>query len=151
MIWVRIGPPHLFECRKRWLNGMVLQMRPEKNEVPCLNRCGLIKIPRYSKVLRSKHRPKFWSPLPAMVTSPYEWKILEQDVKLCIINQWKSTGNDKVKIVWYTFRKVKFKLDSYYLLLIVRDKKNTQLDSHTTRKSTTNWSQYCCHHYNLWT
>jgi hypothetical protein len=36
--------------------------------------------------LSAEHRPKFCSPSPAMVTSPYEWKILKRDVKQ-IINQ----------------------------------------------------------------
>jgi hypothetical protein len=44
-------------------------------------RCGTIKIPPCSKALSADHKPKFCSPSPAMVTSPYKWKILERDVK----------------------------------------------------------------------
>jgi hypothetical protein len=39
-----------------------------KTEIPCHSRCGTIKI----KALSAEHRSKFCSPLPAMVTSPYE-------------------------------------------------------------------------------
>jgi hypothetical protein len=62
-------------------------MRPEKTEAPYHSRCGTIKIPAYSKALSAEHRPRFCSPSPVMVTSPYEWKILEWDVKQKIINQ----------------------------------------------------------------
>jgi hypothetical protein len=37
--------------------------------------------------LSAQHRPKFCSPSMAIVTSPYEWKILEWDVKQYIIDQ----------------------------------------------------------------
>jgi hypothetical protein len=30
-----------------------------KNEAPCHNRCGTIKIPPCSKALSAEHRPKF--------------------------------------------------------------------------------------------
>jgi hypothetical protein len=54
---VRIGSPHPLGCRKRRLNGAVLQMRPGKP----------IKIPPCSKALIAEHRPKFCSPSPVMV------------------------------------------------------------------------------------
>jgi hypothetical protein len=34
-IRVRIGPPHPLVCRKRWLNGVVLRMRPENRLFTC--------------------------------------------------------------------------------------------------------------------
>jgi hypothetical protein len=34
-------------------------------------RCGIIKIPPYSKALSAENRFKFYSPSPLMVTSPY--------------------------------------------------------------------------------
>jgi hypothetical protein len=43
-----------------------------KTEVPCHSRCGTIKIPSCSKTLSAEHRPKFCSPSPAMVASPYK-------------------------------------------------------------------------------
>jgi hypothetical protein len=46
-----------------------------------------MKIPPCLKALSAEHRPKFCSPSPAMVTSPYKCKILERDVKPEIINQ----------------------------------------------------------------
>jgi hypothetical protein len=45
------------------------------------------KDPFLLKGLSAEHRPKFCSPSPAMVKSPYKWTILERDVKLYIINQ----------------------------------------------------------------
>jgi hypothetical protein len=50
------------------------------------NRCGTLKIPPCSKALSTEHRPKFYSPPPAMVKSQYKWNNLEQDVKPSIIN-----------------------------------------------------------------
>jgi hypothetical protein len=47
-----------------------------KTEVPCHSRCGTIKIPPCLKALSAEHRPKFCSPSPAMVKSPYKWTIL---------------------------------------------------------------------------
>jgi hypothetical protein len=73
-IRVRIDPPHPLVCRKRRLNG-----RTFRTEVPCHSRCGTIKITPCSKALSAEHRPKFCSPSPAMVTSPYKWNILERD------------------------------------------------------------------------
>jgi hypothetical protein len=32
-------------------------MKPKKNEVSCDNRCGMIKIPPYSKALNAEQRP----------------------------------------------------------------------------------------------
>jgi hypothetical protein len=52
-----------------------------KTEAPCHSRCGMIKIPPCSNALSAKHRPKFCSSSPVMVTSPYKWNILERDVK----------------------------------------------------------------------
>jgi hypothetical protein len=46
-----------------------------KAEGPCHSRCSTIKIPPCSKTLNSEHRPKHCCPSPAMVTSPYKWKI----------------------------------------------------------------------------
>jgi hypothetical protein len=70
-IRVGIDPPHPFVCRKRRLNGRpVLRMRPEKPR-PRVSRCGTIKIPPCSKALSAEHSPKFCSPSPPMVTSPY--------------------------------------------------------------------------------
>jgi hypothetical protein len=66
-IRVRIDPPHPLMCRKRRLNGAVLRMRPEKPRPR-----GTIKIPPCSKALSAEHRPKFRSPSPAMLTSPYK-------------------------------------------------------------------------------
>jgi hypothetical protein len=43
-----------------------------KTEVPCHSRCCTIKIPPCSKALSAEHRPKFCSPSPAMVTTPYK-------------------------------------------------------------------------------
>jgi hypothetical protein len=43
-----------------------------KIEAPCHSRCDMIKIPPCSKALSAEHRPKFCSPSPAMVTSPYK-------------------------------------------------------------------------------
>jgi hypothetical protein len=43
-----------------------------KTEVLCHSRCGTIKIPLCSKALSAEHRPKFCSPSPAVVTSPYK-------------------------------------------------------------------------------
>jgi hypothetical protein len=39
---------------------------------PCNIRGGTIKIPPCSKAQNAEHRPKFCSPTPAMVTSPYK-------------------------------------------------------------------------------
>jgi hypothetical protein len=52
----------------------------------CHNRCGTIKIPPCSMALSAEHRPKFCSPSPVMVMSPYKWNTLERDVKQEIIN-----------------------------------------------------------------
>jgi hypothetical protein len=38
----------------------------------CQSRCDTIKIPPTSKALNAEHRPKFYSPISAVVTSPYE-------------------------------------------------------------------------------
>jgi hypothetical protein len=46
-------------CKTR-LNWAVLHMRH--------SRCGTIKVPPWLKALNAEHRPKFCSPLPAMVT-----------------------------------------------------------------------------------
>jgi hypothetical protein len=51
-----------------------------KTEVLFHNRFGTIKIPPCSKALSAKNRPKFYSPSPAMVTSPYKWNNLKRDV-----------------------------------------------------------------------
>jgi hypothetical protein len=71
-IRVRIGPQHPLVCRKRRLNRAVLRMRPEKPRSRVTARCGTIKIPPCSKALSAEHKPKFCSPSPAMVTSPYK-------------------------------------------------------------------------------
>jgi hypothetical protein len=69
--------------RKKRLAGVVLRMRSEKQKSRH-KRCGTIKIPPCSKALSAEHRPKFCSPSLVFVmwlTSPYELKILERDVK----------------------------------------------------------------------
>jgi hypothetical protein len=58
-----------------------------KNEVPCHSRCGTIKIYSCSNALSTEHRLNLCSHSSEMVTSPYKWKILEQNVKPWIINQ----------------------------------------------------------------
>jgi hypothetical protein len=70
-IRVRIDPQHPLVCIKRQLKGEVLQMRPEqpRSHVTALSRCGTIKIPPCSKALSTKHRLKFCSPSPVVVTS----------------------------------------------------------------------------------
>jgi hypothetical protein len=80
-IRVRIDPPHPLVCRKKRLNRGGLSDETEKTEAPSHSRCGTIKIPPCSKALSAEHKPKFCSPSPAMVTSPYKCKILERDVK----------------------------------------------------------------------
>jgi hypothetical protein len=77
---VIIDPPHPLVCRKRRLNGAVLWMRPGKTETPCHICCDTTKIPPCLKVQNSEHRHKFCSPSSVMVTSPYKWKNIEQDV-----------------------------------------------------------------------
>jgi hypothetical protein len=62
-----VGPSNLDESRKA--KGPVSQQLWHD------------KIPSCSKALSAEHRPKFWSPSPAMMTSPHKWKNLEQDVK----------------------------------------------------------------------
>jgi hypothetical protein len=71
-IQVRIGPPHPHACHMRRLNGGGPSDETVKTEVLCHSRCGTIKIPPCSKALSAEHRPKFCSPTPAMVTSPYK-------------------------------------------------------------------------------
>jgi hypothetical protein len=68
-------------CRKRRLNGAVLRMRPEKPKSRVTAGVASIKIPPCSMAMTAKHRPKFYSPSPAMVTSPNKWNILERCVK----------------------------------------------------------------------
>jgi hypothetical protein len=104
-IWVRIGSQHLPACHKgrlngeqwssrvrintrlplvcckRWLNGARSFRWDRKPEAPCYSRCNTIKIPSCSKALSAEHRPKSCSSSPVLVTSPYQWKILEWDVK----------------------------------------------------------------------
>jgi hypothetical protein len=53
-IRARIDSPHPFVCRKRPLNGVVLQMW-RKTYAPCHSRCGTIKIPPCSKALSAEH------------------------------------------------------------------------------------------------
>jgi hypothetical protein len=53
-----------------------------KAEVPCHSRCGTIKIPPCSKALSAELRPKFCSPSPAMVASPYMGKKLSVNQSL---------------------------------------------------------------------
>jgi hypothetical protein len=86
-IWVRLDPSHPLVCRKRRLNGAVLRVRLEKNEVPFHSRCDKIEILPCSKALSAEHRPTSCSPTPAMVTSPYKWKILAQTVTPYVTNQ----------------------------------------------------------------
>jgi Fe-S-cluster containining protein len=65
-IQARIDLPRPLVCRKRPSD------ETGKTEAPCHSRCGTIKIPPCSRALSAKHRPKFCSPSPAMVTSPYK-------------------------------------------------------------------------------
>jgi hypothetical protein len=79
-IWVRIGPPHPCICCKRWLNGEV-RNETHKNRGPVSQQVWHKKDPSpISKALSAEHRPKFYSPSPVMVTSPYEWNF-ELDIK----------------------------------------------------------------------
>jgi hypothetical protein len=55
-----------------------------KTEVTCHCRCGTMKIPPCSKALSAEHRTKFCRPSPAMVTSPYKWKILDCQCNIVI-------------------------------------------------------------------
>jgi hypothetical protein len=87
----RIDPPHPLVCRKRRLNGAVLRIRAEKTKAPYHSRYGTIKIPPCSKTLSAEHRPKFCSPSPVMVTSPYKWKILERDESIWRSRKYKSS------------------------------------------------------------
>jgi hypothetical protein len=81
-IRVRIDAPHTHPCvsyeATEW-GGPADETG--KTEAPCHSRCGTIEIPPCSKALIAEQRPKFCSPSPVMVTSPYRWNILEQDVK----------------------------------------------------------------------
>jgi hypothetical protein len=43
-----------------------------KSEAPCHSRCGTVNIPPCSKTLSAEHRPRFCSPSPIKVTSPYK-------------------------------------------------------------------------------
>jgi hypothetical protein len=95
---IRINQTRPFMCRERRLNWAVPN-ETGKTEVPCHNSCGTIKILPCSKVLSAEHRPKFWSPSPAMVTSPYKWQILERDVKPSIINQAITYGFFGVSVI----------------------------------------------------
>jgi hypothetical protein len=80
-IRVRIDPPHPLVCRKRRLNGAILQMRPEKRG-PVSQQVWHDKDPSLLKGhLSAEQRPKFCSPSPVQVTSPFKWNILERDVK----------------------------------------------------------------------
>ena len=65
--------PHPLVCHNRRLNGTVLCMRLKKknSEALCYRRLGKIKIPPCSKALCTEHRPKFCSPSPVMVMTPY--------------------------------------------------------------------------------
>jgi hypothetical protein len=55
-----VDPPHPLVCCKTELGGP--SDGTGKTEVPCLKRCGTIKIPPSSKALSAEHRPKFLQP-----------------------------------------------------------------------------------------
>jgi hypothetical protein len=76
----RVGPPHPHVCCKRRLNEVTHPVRPEK-PVSCHRSFGTINITFCSSALSVEHRPTFCSSSPAMVISPYKWKILDRDVK----------------------------------------------------------------------
>jgi hypothetical protein len=42
-----------------------------RTEAPCHSRCVMIKIPPCSKVLSTEHSPRFCSPSPVIMMSPY--------------------------------------------------------------------------------
>jgi hypothetical protein len=94
-IQVRIDPPHPLVCRKRRLNGVVFRMRPEK-----MSRCVTVKMPPCSKTLSAEHRPKFCSPSPVMVTSPYKWNILERKVQSFIPKYFKSKSTPGISYIY---------------------------------------------------
>jgi hypothetical protein len=71
-IRVIIGLPYHLVSRKRRLNGGDPSDETRKTKDPCLSKGGTIKIPLCSKVLSAEHRPKFCTPSPVMVTSPYQ-------------------------------------------------------------------------------
>ena len=50
-------------------------------DTPFHRRCGTLKNPHWSMVMMTEHRSKICSTSPAMVTSRYEWTILERDQK----------------------------------------------------------------------
>jgi hypothetical protein len=87
-IWVRIYPPHPLVCRKRRMNGARSFGWDRKNRGSVSQKVWHDKDPSLLKGHeRRTYLPKFCSPSPVMVTSPYKWKILERDVKPPIINQ----------------------------------------------------------------
>jgi hypothetical protein len=95
-IQVKIDPPHP-------LGGPLDETG--KTKAPCHSRCGTIKIPPCSKAPSAKHRPKFDSPSPVMLTSPCKWKILERDVKQLSIN------------LLFVFNRTLFSRSGFFLLL----------------------------------
>ena len=97
-IWKRWGASFLFnESRqypekisssvflaywRRWLNGVVLRMRPCKPKSRVM--AGMARerpLPVFSKAISAYKLAYFCSLSPIMVTSLYEWNILERDEK----------------------------------------------------------------------
>jgi hypothetical protein len=71
-------------------------------------------IPFGSKALSAEHRPKFCSPSPAMVTSPYKWNILKRDINsinqeaVWLMRPYFRLWNDCLS-VWMSVRKKNIK------------------------------------------
>jgi hypothetical protein len=77
-IRVRIGPHHpLPVVRGDWIGRSFGWDR--KNRGPVSQQVWHDKDPSLLK--GPEHKPKFCSPSPVMVTSPYKWNILERDIK----------------------------------------------------------------------
>jgi hypothetical protein len=76
-IQVRISSQHPLACNEatRWGSS---SDETRKNRDPVSQQVWHGKDP-CSKTLSAEHGPKFCSPSPAMMTSSYEWKILEWD------------------------------------------------------------------------
>ena len=51
-------------------------------DVPCNIRSGTLKNPPYSMAMSAEHKSNICSPSPVLVTSLYEWKILEWDEQM---------------------------------------------------------------------
>jgi hypothetical protein len=118
-IRVRIDPQYPLVCRKRRLNGAVLQIRSEKTEAPYHSRCGTIKISPCSKAFSAEHGSKFCSPSPVLAKSPCKWKILERDGKRKLINHSVFLrGNTKLATVSSYFQLMQQTMECISIILI---------------------------------